>query len=90
MEINIIEYFKKQKAINYASGIYINKLPKEYANSISLQDLNSKKIIKLKRAKYYLSNENLENPKTEQRKMAKTVTWMIIIYVLVLLILATI
>ena len=89
MELNIIEYFKKQKAFDYTSGIYINKIPKEYANSMSLQDLNSKKIIRLKRAKYYLSNKNLENPKTEQINMAKTVTWMVIVYVLVLLILIT-
>ncbi len=89
MEFKIIEYFKKQKAFDYESGIYINKLAKEYTNSISLQNLNAKKIIRLKRAKYYLSNKNLENSKTEQRKMVKTVTWIIIIYFLVLLIINT-
>lgn len=31
MELNLIEYFKNQKALDYESGIYINKLPKEYA-----------------------------------------------------------
>ncbi|MCI8481929.1 MAG: hypothetical protein HFJ27_02330, partial [Clostridia bacterium] len=89
MEFKIIQYFKKQKALDYASGIYINKLPREYANSISLQDLNAKKIIRLKKAKYYLNNKNLENPKTEPRKTAKTIAWMVTIYILVLIILNT-
>jgi hypothetical protein len=59
MEVKIIEYFKSKKAYDYASGIYINKLPKEYANSLSLSDLTSKKIIKLKKAKYYLNKKYL-------------------------------
>lgn len=33
-EFKLIEYFENQKALDYASGIYINKLPKEYAKSI--------------------------------------------------------
>ena len=51
-EFKIIDYFKNQKAYDYTSGIYINKLPKEYAKSLSLLDLNSKKIIRLKKAKF--------------------------------------
>jgi hypothetical protein len=34
-------------------------MPKEYANSLSLSDLTSKKIVKLKRAKYYLNKKYL-------------------------------
>jgi hypothetical protein len=59
MEVKIIEYLKSQKAFDYTSGIYINKMPKEYANSLSLSDLTSKKIVKLKRAKYYLNKKYL-------------------------------
>ncbi|MBO5479314.1 MAG: hypothetical protein J6A04_06495 [Clostridia bacterium] len=87
MEFKIIEYFEEQKAYDYASGIYINKLPKEYANSLSLSDLNTKKIIKLKRAKYYLSKKDLENPKSQNRKTIRTVLSVIGIYLFVLLIL---
>lgn len=90
MEIKIIEYFKNNKATDYASGIYINKLPKEYAKSLSLSDLNTKKIIRLKRAKYYLSNKDLENPKSERRKTIKTIISVSAIYLFVLLILYTI
>lgn len=89
MEFKIIEYFKQQNAWDYASGIYINRLPKEYANSLSLSDLNSKKIIRLKRAKYYLSKKDLENPKSEQRKMIKIVGGMIAIYLFVWILLST-
>ena len=88
MEFKIIEYFQKEKAFDYASGIYINKLPKQYVNS-SLEDLNAKKVIRLKRAKYYLSKKDFENPKKEQRKIAKTVMCMLTIYILVLLNLIT-
>lgn len=88
MEYKIIEYFKQQKAFDYASGIYINKLPKEYAGSLSLSDLNSKKIIRLKKAKYYLSKKDLENPKTENKKAVKTVGSIILVYLFVLLILS--
>lgn len=87
MEFKIIEYFKDNKAFDYASGIYINKLPKQYANSVSLSDLNTKKIIRLKRAKYYLSKKDLENPKSEKRKVVRTVGTIIGIYLFVLLIL---
>ena len=38
-EFKIIDYFKSQKAYDYATGIYINKLPKEYAKSLSLLSL---------------------------------------------------
>lgn len=87
MEFKIIEYFKSQKAYDYASGIYINKLPKEYKNSLSLSDLNTKKVIRLKRAKYYLSKKDLESPKAEKRKTIKTVLGIITIYLFVELIL---
>lgn len=87
MEFKIVEYFKKQKAFDYASGIYINKLPKEYANSLSLSDLNSKKIIRIKKAKYYLSRKDLENPKTERKKIIKTISLIVIIYICIMLIL---
>ena len=86
-ELKIIEYFKINKALDYVSGIYINKLPKEYANSLALSDLNTKKIIRLKRAKYYLSEKELENAKSERRKTIKTVISISIIYLFVLLIL---
>lgn len=86
-EFKIIEYFKTQKAYDYASGIYINKLPKEYAKSLSLLDLNSKKIIRLKKAKYYLSMKDLSNPKAENRKIVKTILWIALIYIFILLIL---
>ncbi len=90
MEVKIIDYFTTQKAFDYASGIYINQLPKEYARNIALSDLTSKKIIKLKRAKYYLNQKNLENPKMETRKATKTVALMVVIYVLVVLLISTI
>lgn len=86
-EFKIIEYFKTQKAYDYASGIYINKLPKEYAKSLSLLDLNSKKIIRLKKAKYYLSMKDLSNPKAENRKIVKTICWIALIYIFIMLIL---
>lgn len=86
-EFKIIDYFKNQKAYDYASGIYINKLPREYAKSLSLLDLNSKKIIRLKKAKYYLNMKELENPKAENRKLVKTILWIVLIYVFILLIL---
>lgn len=86
-EFKIIDYFKSQKAYDYASGIYINKLPKEYAKSLSLLDLNSKKIIRLKKAKYYLSMKDLSNPKAENRKIIKTILWIALIYIFILLIL---
>lgn len=86
-EFKIIDYFKSQKAYDYASGIYINKLPKEYAKSLSLLDLNSKKIIRLKKAKYYLSMKDLSNPKAENRKIVKTILWIALIYIFILLIL---
>lgn len=86
-EFKIIDYFKNQKAYDYASGIYINKLPREYAKSLSLLDLNSKKIIRLKKAKYYLSMKDLSNPKAENRKIVKTILWIVLIYVFILLIL---
>lgn len=86
-EFKLIEYFENQKALDYASGIYINKLPKEYAKSIDLSNLNSKKIIRLKRAKYYLSKSDLENPKTEQKQMLKIVGIGIAIYILAVLLL---
>ena len=86
-EFKIIDYFKNQKAYDYASGIYINKLPREYAKSLSLLDLNSKKIIRLKKAKYYLSMKDLSNPKAENRKLVKTTLWIVLIYVFILLIL---
>lgn len=84
-EFKLIEYFENQKALDYASGIYINKLPKEYAKSVVLTGLNSKKIIRLKRAKYYLSKSDLENPKTEQKQMLKIVGIGIAIYILAVL-----
>lgn len=86
-EFKIIDYFKSQKAYDYTSGIYINKLPKEYAKSLSLLDLNSKKIIRLKKAKYYLSMKDLSNPKAENRKIVKTILWIALIYIFILLIL---
>lgn len=89
MEFKIIDYFIKEKAYDYASGIYINKLPKEYANSVSLSDLNSKKIIRLKRAKYYLSNKDLNNPNAEKRRTLKTALWIIFISILILLLIQT-
>lgn len=85
-EFKIIDYFKTQKAYDYASGIYINRLPKEYAKSLSLLDLNSKKIIRLKKAKYYLSMKDLNNPKAENRKTIKTILWIALIYVFIMLI----
>lgn len=87
MELKLIEYFQDQKALDYESGIYINKLPKEYAKSIDLSNLNSKKIIRLKRAKYYLSKSDLENPKTEQKQMLKIVGIGIAVYILAVLLL---
>lgn len=87
IEFKIIEYFKDNKAFDYASGIYINKLPKQYEKSLSLSDLNTKKIIRLKRAKYYLSKKDLENPNSEKRKVIRTVGSIIGIYLFVLLIL---
>lgn len=86
-EFKIIDYFKTQKAYDYASGIYINRLPKEYAKSLSLLDLNSKKIIRLKKAKYYLSMKDLNNPKAENRKTIKTILWIALIYVFIMLVL---
>lgn len=86
-EFKIIDYFKSQKAYDYTSGIYINKLPKEYAKSLSLLDLNSKKIIRLKKAKYYLSMKDLSNPKAENRKIVKTILWIALIYIFILLVL---
>lgn len=86
-EFKIIDYFKTKKAYDYASGIYINKLPKEYAKSLSLLDLNSKKIIRLKKAKYYLSMKDLNNPKAENRKTIKTILWISAIYVFIMLVL---
>lgn len=86
-EFKIIDYFKSQKAYDYATGIYINKLPKEYAKSLSLLDLNSKRIIRLKKAKYYLSMKDLENPKAENRKIVKTICWIALIYIFIMLIL---
>lgn len=86
-EFKIIDYFKSQKAYDYTSGIHINKLPKEYAKSLSLLDLNSKKIIRLKKAKYYLSMKDLSNPKAENRKIVKTILWIALIYIFILLIL---
>lgn len=86
-EFKIIDYFKSQKAYDYTSGIYINKLPKEYAKSLSLLDLNSKKVIRLKKAKYYLSMKDLSNPKAENRKIVKTILWIVLIYIFILLIL---
>lgn len=88
MEVKIIDYFTTQKAFDYANGIYINQLPKEYVGSASLSDLTTKKILKLKRAKYYLNQKNIENPKVETRKTAKTVAIMVVIYILVVLILS--
>ena len=35
MELNLIEYFENQKALDYESGIYINKMPKEYDKSFT-------------------------------------------------------
>ena len=67
----------------------MNQLPKEYAGSASLSDLTTKKILKLKRAKYYLKQKNLENAKVETRKTAKTVTIMVVIYVLTILLIGT-
>ncbi len=87
MEFKLIEYFENQKALDYESGIYINKLPKEYAKSITLSNLNAKRIIRLKRAKYYLSKKDLESPKTEQRQMLKTVGIFILIYIVAVLLL---
>ncbi len=87
MELNLIEYFKNQKALDYESGIYINKLPKEYAKSITLSNLNTKRIIRLKRAKYYLSKKDLESPKTEQRQILKIVGISILIYIIAVLLL---
>lgn len=87
MEYKIIEYFKNKKALDYTSGIYINKLPKEYASSLSLSDLNSMKVIRLKKAKYYLSMKDLESPKSQKRKEMKTVSSIIIIYLFIQLIL---
>lgn len=89
MEVKIIDYFTTQKAFDYASGIYINQLPKEYAGSASLSDLTTKKILKLKRAKYYLNQKNLENLKVETRKTAKTITIMVVIYILTILLIGT-
>lgn len=86
-EFKIIDYFKSQKAYDYTSGIYINKIPREYAKSLSLLDLNSKKIIRLKKAKYYLSMKDLSNPKAENRKIIKTILWIALIYIFILLIL---
>lgn len=86
-EFKIIDYFKTKKAYDYASGIYINKLPKEYAKSLSLLDLNSKRIIRLKKAKYYLSMKDLNNPKAENRKTIKTILWISAIYVFIMLVL---
>lgn len=85
-EFKIIDYFKSQKAYDYASGIYINKLPREYAKSLSLLDLNSKRIIRLKKAKYYLSMKDLNNPKAENRNTIKTILWIALIYVFIMLI----
>lgn len=85
MELKLIGYFEDQKAVDYESGIYINKLPKEYVKSVVLTSLNSKKIIRLKRAKYYLSKKDLENPKTEQKQMLKIVGIGIAIYILTVL-----
>ena len=87
MEFKIIEYFKNNKAIDYASGIYINKIPKEYEKSLSLSDLNTKRIIRLKRAKYYLSLKDLENPNSERRIIAKTIRNIIVVYLAIVLIL---
>ncbi len=89
MEIKIIDYFTNKKAFDYANGIYMNHLPKEYAGSIALSDLTSKKMLKLKRAKYYLNQKNLENPKGETRKMAKTVALMVVVYILMILLIGT-
>ena len=89
MEAKIIDYFTTKKAFDYGNGIYLNHLPKEYASSIALSDLTAKKILKLKRAKYYLNQKNLENPKGEKRKSAKTVALMVVIYVLVILLIST-
>lgn len=83
-EFKIIDYFKSQKAYDYASGIYINKLPKEYAKSLSILDLNSKRIIRLKKAKYYLSMKDLNNPKAENRRTIKTILWIALIYVFIM------
>ena len=88
MEVKIIDYFTTQKAFDYANGIYINQLPKEYVGSASLSDLTTKKILKLKRAKYYLNQKNIENQKVEKRKKAKTVAIMVVIYILVVIILS--
>lgn len=87
MELNLIEYFENQKALDYESGIYINKMPKEYDKSVVLSGLHSKKIIRLKRAKYYLSKKDLESPKTEQKQIVKIVGICIAIYILAVLIL---
>lgn len=87
MEFKIIEYFKNNKAIDYASGIYINKLPKEYEKSLSISDLITKRIIRLKRAKYYLSLKDLENPNSEKRIVAKTIRNIIVVYLAIVLIL---
>lgn len=89
MEVKIIDYFVTQKAFDYANGIYMNRLPKEFASSVVLSDLTSKKILKLKKAKYYLNQKNLENPKMETRKATKTVALMVVIYVLVILLIET-
>lgn len=87
MEFKIIEYFKNNKAIDYASGIYINKIPKEYEKSLSISDLITKRIIRLKRAKYYLSLKDLGNPNSERRIVAKTVRNIIVVYLAIVLIL---
>lgn len=89
MEFKIIDYFIKEKAYDYSSGIYINKLPKEYANNVSLSDLSSKKIIRLKRAKYYLSNKDLNNPNVEKKKALKTAFWIISTGMIILLLIQT-
>lgn len=90
MEFKIIDYFQKEKALDYQSGIYINKLPKEYANSLSLSDLNAKKIIRLKKAKYYLSNKDLSDPNVEKKRALKIGAWVIIIAILCLWLVTTI
>lgn len=87
MELNLIEYFENQKALDFESGIYINKLPKEYVKSVALSSLNSKRIIRLKRLKYYLSKKDLESPKTERRQIVKIVGIGIVIYILTVLLL---
>lgn len=82
-KIKIVDYFRKNKATNYENGIYINKISKEINNSY-LSEMNAKRIIKLKKAKYYLDENKLQKSEINSKSNGiKIVIGLIIVFLVV-------